>query len=1059
MLSSAGYALEHFYYGQLFYQGKPHGELRLLASSPGVKTEHAAEAINEARLPPMLNVHNGSWALLRGKTIPFMLAQAQIGDRGQAMRHVILMPIDVLRALGGNLRILSKIIDPKMPAYDTVGHTIPVLTLPQVTVPSLAAQEGAMLALMTATRDRMDVIEALLAAIIQNVQVVVVNAPFEPAQRVAFIEGLLTLLPPPARFGVTFATHTLPSTKVDAQIRFLHEGLPPANALLFNWPTAELTGNKVEDEYSRFIKSQLRLDMSLVIQQTSAMTAVAGWRLKRGDSLSDSLKYASYRLSIDTAINNNQPVASNEAAKILAEDPTLTEELRAAYVRHLLAFALGLDEIEHADVLAVVVRGQPDLERVIMKQMSDALSTGKADRVYRTLLRWLTNPLGFKGMYWVELAQRAATAYAETLARGGAADALTAFLRHLQRSGSVIEATSIMARLIEISLPLAVQHPPLAETVFLLGANTLTGSRWQKFAAIKQLQVHLPAAISQLIDTLTDENALSTAPGLLAQAAAALGDDAQNLLIIRFTELANLSNRRDLLDNTALAALVTAALSPYGTTYDSFLRSLVRSLSSEETLDALGMYGSRYLLQILLARQAYDDLASELLHQNRLLYPTDKMLSYATLLRGLFLETPFPKDDTALALKTLNDKGIKPLPLAMAYFGALEQHGWTQDSIAAELSSLVFGNRMITDAIQLDLLMQLLNYHVRRRDSNFTVRVAQLLPIAAARKGEEGVAPMIEVYKLLDWDDAVKNVAMDSLRRFIRRSSDAVALESIQTFKAQLGDKLGEGLEAAYIIKRMMGGESLADYAYSVHTTAQFLYDTGLTFADKNKLPAIPALLSDLDSLNGGLNDTERNLLSSAAIDMLKTLGLLSGQHRSVRPRENDEQVQMLIDGKGSASTIFDIFRVMGGYFARGRRLSARTDKVAGNHPLADRSAPVLMREVNQIARLLKNALRTFPPNTPRIAIAADAIIGELESLWSDIALHERRTLVRDLAIDLQRIPELTLMMTERVDVKGLQDSSNGLTRKIDANRHRPENAMEFYRFIYGYFHSRIKTK
>ena len=167
----------------------------------------------------------------------------------------------------------------------------------------------------------------------------------------------------------------------------------------------------------------------------------------------------------------------------------------------------------------------------------------------------------------------------------------------------------------------------------------------------------------------------------------------------------------------------------------------------------------------------------------------------------------------------------------------------------------------------------------------------------------------------------------------------------------------------------------------------------------------------------------------------------------------------MLIDGKGSASTIFDIFRVMGGYFARGRRLSARTDKVSGNHPLADRSAPVLMREVNQIARLLKNALRTFPPNTPRIAITAEAIIGELESLWSDIALHERRTLVRDLAIDLQRIAELTLMMTERVDVKGLQDSSNGLTRKIDANRHRPENAMEFYRFVYGYFHSRVKTK
>jgi hypothetical protein len=1059
MLASAGYALEHFYYGQLFYQGRPHGELRLLASSPGVKTEHANEAMTEARLPPMLNVLNGSWALLRGKTIPFMLAQAQIGDSGQAMRHVILVPVDVLRTLGGNLRVLSRLIDTKMPLYESVGHTIPLLTLPQAGVPSLAAQETAMLALMTATRDRMDVIESLLAAIIQGVQVVITNAPADPNARVTFIEGLLTLLPPPARFGVTFATHTLQSTRVDAQIRFLHEGAAQPNSLIFNWETSELSGKKVEDEYSRYIKSQLRLDMSMVIQQTSAMTAVAGWRLKRGDSLSEALKYASYRLKIDTSISNGMPVASNEAAKILAEDPTLTDDLRAAYVRHLLAFALVLDEIEHADVLAVVVRGQPDLERVIMKQMTDALSSGRADRVYRTLLRWLSNPLGFKGMYWIELAQKAAAAYAEQLAKNGVGDALNAFLRHVQRSGSVIEGQNVIPRLIEIALPLAVQHQALSETVFLLGAHTLSGARWLKFASVKPLVARLPAAVGQLIACLTDESSPSAPPGLLAQAAGALGDDAKPLLAIRFAELAMLSNRRDTLDNAALGALVTAALSPYGKTYDALLRSMVRTLSSDETLETLGMYGSRYLLQLLLARQAYDELAVELLHQNRLLYPTDKMLSYATLLRGLFLETPFPKEDTALALKALNDKGLKPLPLAMAYFGALEQHSWTQDSAASELTALVFGNRMIIEAIQLELLMQLLAYHVRRRDSNFTVRVSQLIPVAAARKGEEGIAPMIEMYKLLDWDDPVKGVAMDSLRRFVRRCSDAVALEAVNRFKAELGEKIGEGLEAAYILKRMMGGESLADYAYSIHTTAQFLYDTGLTFVDKSKLPSIPALLSDLDSLNGGLNDTERNLLSSAVVDMLKTLALLAAAHRQVHSRENEDQIQQLIDGKGSAQTIFDIFRVMGGYFARGRRLSARTDKLSGNHPLADRSAPILMREINQIARLLKNALRTFPPDTARISITAEAIQGELESLWSDIALHERRTLVRDLAIDMQRIPELTLMMTERADLKGLQDGNNGLARKLDANRHRPENAMEFYRFLHGYFRSRVKTK
>jgi len=1058
MLSSAGYALEHFYYGQLFYSGKPHGELRLLASSPGVKPEHAAEAITEARLPPMNNILNGSWALLRGKTIPFMIAQAQVSANGQAMRHVILMPIDVLRALGGNLRVLGKLVEGQMPIYDQVGHTIPLLTLPLAGVPSLAAQESAMLALMTATKDRMDVIESLLAAIIQGVQIVILNAPLDAVQRVTFLEGLLTLLPPPARFGVTFATHTLPLTKVDAQIRFLHEGNAPPNTLVFNWDTAALTGKKVEDEYSRFIKSQLRLDTSMVIQQTSAMTGVAGWRLKRGDTLSDSLKYASYRLKIDTAINNNQPVASNEVAKILAEDPTLNDDLRAAYVRHLLAFALVLDEIENTDVLAVVARGQPDLERVIMRQMTDALGVGKADRVYRTLLRWLTNPLGFKGMYWIELAQRAASAYAEQLAKTGAADTLNAFLRHVQRAGSVIEAANVLPRLIEVSLPLAIQHQPLAETVFLLGAQTLTGSRWQKFAAIKPLLARLPEAFTTFSDVINSETSQPAPAGLLAQAASALGEDAKPLLTVRLADLATLANRRDLLDNNALAALVTAALSPLGKLYDTALRGIVRTLSTDEALEALGIYGSRYLLQILLARQSYDELATELLHQNRLLYPTDKMLSYATLLRGLFLETPFPKEDTPVALKTLSDKGIKPLPLAMAYFGALEQHGWTQDEVASELTALVFGNRMIIEAIQLELLMQLLKYHVKRRDSNFAVRVAQLIPAAAARKGEDGIAPLIEVYKMLDWDDPVRVVAMDSLRRFVRRCSEAVAVTAAEQFKTALGDKVGEATEAAYILKRLMGGETLADYAYSAHTSAQFLYDTGLTFMDKSRLPSIPALLSDLDSLNGGLNDSERSSLAGAVVDMLKTLSQLAAAHRQIRPREVDEQIEQLVEGKGSAQTILDIFRVMGGYFARGRRLSARTDKLTSNHPLADRSAPILMREVSQIARLLKNALRTFPPDT-RISISAEAIQGELESLWGDIALHERRSLVRDLAIDLQRIPELTLLISEKADGKGLQDGSNGLARRLDANRQRPENALEFYRFLHGYFRSRVKAK
>ncbi len=1057
MLSQATYALEHFYYGQLFYQGKPQGELRLLASSPGVQTAHVSEAAQDAAIPPMPGAATGSWALVRGQSTPFLLVQAQIGSRGQAMRHIVLTPVDVLRSLGGNLKALSKLVELQMPVYEQVGATIPLLQLAQAGLPDKDAQEASMLALMTATRDKMDVIDALLASIIQGVQIIVKGAPADLTQRVSFIEGLLALLPPPARFGVTFATHTLPSTRVDAQIRFYTDDPPPSNTLVYHWNEGRVEGKIAEDEYSRFIRSQLRLDTSLVVDQTNALTAVAAWRIKRGDSLSEALNYGSYRLKIDTAITNNQPVEAAEAAKVLAEDPTLSDTLKAAYVRHLLAFALVLDEIEHADKLAVVVRGQPDLERVILQQMTEALAAGKADRVYRTLTRWLSNPLGFNGMYWVELTQHAAIAYAEVLAKGNQVETLNAFLRHIRRNSENIETAPIIPHLIEIALPLAVQHQQLAENAFVLAAGSLPANRWQRFISIKPLLERLPPSLTALMDILSGKD---PAPGgLLAQVAGEFGDEWRPLLIIRLTEVALLVGRRDLIDSAALTGLVKAAQSAYGQSYDPLLRWIVRNLSDDEVLLKLGLIGSRYLLQILLARGAYDELSGELLHQARLLYPTDKQLNYAAMVRSLFLETPLPIEQVPVALRTLNIKGLKPLPLSMAYFGTLEQHHWSPliETMAAELTTLVFSNRLIIEAIQLDLIMQLLQYHVQRRDTSYTTRVATLVPAAAARRGEAGLTPLIQMYRALNWDDDVRAMALEALRRFIRRCSDSFAPRAIERFRDELGADIGAKLEATHALRRLMGGEELADYAYSLHTVAQFLYDTGLTYVDKNNLPSIPALLSDLDSLNGGLNDSERKGLSTALIDLVRVITSLAEQHRRVHPRESDEQIDALLKGEGNAQTVFDIFRVMGGYFARGRRLTARTDRLTTNHPLSDRSAPMLMREVQQISRLIKAAMRAFLADS-EISISAQAIQGEMESLWGDILLYERRVLVRDLAIDLERIPELMLLITEKVDTKALLDSS-GLARKLDANRQKPESTLAFYRFMYGYFHSRIRRK
>ena len=78
----------------------------------------------------------------------------------------------------------------------------------------------------------------------------------------------------------------------------------------------------------------------------SVYGAAALLKVPAAGNIARNFRNASYRLKIDSSIVNNQPVDATETAKVLTEDPTLTEQLRAAYVRHLLAFALVLDEIE-----------------------------------------------------------------------------------------------------------------------------------------------------------------------------------------------------------------------------------------------------------------------------------------------------------------------------------------------------------------------------------------------------------------------------------------------------------------------------------------------------------------------------------------------------------------------------------------------------------------------------------------------------------------------------------------------------------------------------------------
>jgi hypothetical protein len=1060
MLAVANYVLEHFYYGQFVRDGKPEGELRLLASSAGVQPEQVAEAVQQALVPPLVGSPNGSWALVRGKKIiPFIMVQSQLGSAGQSVLHFVLMPVDVLRAMGGNLKAMMSLVQTDMPAYEKQGDTLEPVTLPQVEPQTADEQIDDILALMNFTRNRMDTIESVLAGIVQGVPVVVQNAPPNLEERVTFVQGLLAFLPPSARFGVTFATHSVPSTKIDSQIRFYAGDTPEDGGLLYDWSAAAVSGNVVEDDYSHFIVSQLRLDAELVIQQTRALTSVASWRIKRGDKLSEALSYASYRLKLDNALVNNQPVEIDEVAKVLAEDPTLDGDLRTAYARHLLAFALALGDTGPAEPIAILPRQQPDLEQAILQQFTDTLADGKAGLIFETLARWLANPMGPVGTPWVDLTHRAALMEFDALIRAGDLAAITRFLERVHEMDPGVQMSRIVPKMIELALPLSIRDRKLAETVFLLAVHYLDIEILRKLLGGKTFIAQLPRNVGRLVPYLTGEDRGAPPSGLLMDVARSFGEKWEPILLMRFVEAAMQAARPDLLDTPALDGLQRLAASPWGAKYEEVLRWVATQLSNDTTLMSLEEPGPRYLLQILLARHAYGELANQMLHQARVLYPGDLQIEYAQMVRYLFAETPIPTEEVPVALTAISNGGIKSLPLIMAHIGALEGHRWSPqlDQTAADVTGMIFDNRTILNVMPTSALLALLNFFIKRRDANNAIRVGGLIPDAAVRAGSKGVAIMSRTYQRMNWDDSVRIAALELLRRYIRRSDDAFARKAIDYFGSKLGADVQQALEATYTLKLMMGGVDIDEYAEFLHVTAEFLNDTMLAYIDPKQIPTIGALMNNLDSMPGGLSNDERQLIAQEMLALARAIPVIGAQYKANRPRDLESHIAQLLEGKAAPTSALDVMRVMGGYFSKGKRyvLKLTPPSSLSQQPLGQRSAPMLKQQSQIVNSVLRSLLRAFPRER-RVMLGVRAIRAELDSLWGEISLHRQRELVRNLAIDFQRVADLIPIIDEQGNLKAL-DGDSGIGRKLDANKQRPANTLEFYRFVHGYFKMRTR--
>ncbi|TVR20498.1 MAG: hypothetical protein EA396_10540 [Anaerolineaceae bacterium] len=1021
-----------------------------MAASQGISKEMVKQALERGRLPAFSVAPTGAWAVLRGRSqqMPFLLTQTQQGTVGQIISHYIVLPADAMRAIGGNLNALKRLTQEPFKTFEKAGEKLKLIDLFDPGALSSAAQVDYILELMTLTRNRINEIEKMLGAVVNGVRLYITNAPPDADQRVAFIQGLLGLLPTSARFGVSFATHTLPDTQIDAQVRFF-EGVPPPDVTVFDWAESTVSGHMVRDEYSRFVMSQLRLDAELVIQRNNAMAAIAGWRLNQGDDLAKSLGYAALRLKVDSSLRDNQPVNKEDVARILMEDPTLSDDLQVKYALHLLRLGLAMRDLSAAAPVAILLRGNDKLEKAVLSELNNELNAESSRFIYGTLIRWMNNALGPQGFRWVDLTHRATLTHLQRAAQSGDNETVNTVLRELQEAGITLQIDELTPKLIKLILPLSYQDAETAENLFLLGVRYLPNAGFHELMSIERFRNNLHPNLSRAWVFINGEGVADVNGEMLLKVAAEYGERWEANILIRLCEVAHRAGRYELIDRGVLRGLFNVANSAEGNEHTSRLRTIARAVETN-ALENLRHPGPRYLLQIYLALGDYETLGKGMLRQLKQLRWENEE-AYLTMLTELFASTHIPLSRVKPMVDAVGGAGVRSAPLVVTMVSAAQGYRGENEvePIIEQAVSELERNRELADLLPPRTIFNLLDHYTMRRDADGMRAVLNLIPSAIEQKGRDGIKLAAQVYRKSGWSKEAQAIGLDVLRAAVRVQSEANAVKTIGFFVKQFGKGIQSPLEVTYLVKRLIGTHDLAAYADSLSEVVAFLRQLVVIYADERRKPSAPALRDGLSTLPGagGLTDEQRDQFLKGILQNGRYIVRLMRQYSAGRREEEAAHARRVVAGRVNPDSMLDVLRVMGGGLVNGRRLPLNIEPQELRYPLQEFSMGQMVNALEKMRDILHPLTSTLPLNQ-RPDLKPAMLIAEMRSFAG--MMGDADTL-RDIAQSWQHLVDLLVRMGDGSDSNAFKDGS-GIAKKLDNGRQAPEGALELMRFIYGYY-------
>ena len=1058
------FPLERFYYGKL-QNTASNVKPAVLARTAGIAAGHVKECLLAARLaPPTLEQTSdkmpASIGIFRGEKLDFILSVAQVNASGVPQLLFVLLPKGPMSWLAGNLQPFRSLGNLEMPMFTAPRDNLTPFVLKDPKTATNAQQGKVMSNFLFYCQDNMETAEGVLTGLINGKPLAILNAPNSLDKRLNFIEGVSNLLPPPVRMNLTFATNVLNAGSTLAQIKFLANPETLNDHVVYDWETGQLTPAQYErHDYAKFILAQLRLDPDRVIEYTENLSKTTAWRAMRKDSLQSALGWAAQRARIDATVKTGQPADRDKVANILRQDPTLSNDLRVAYTKHLLAMTLALQEWEPADIIPGIAAAHRDVAEAVFAQLREGINSKKHQAEALQLVEhWMLNVPEAPALPWHQLWHLSSWIELQKSLEDKDYHSASEYIHGLSAKGDHFKIDTVASQIILQTLKYAYSSPQLAQALLILAATHVPSGGFQQLVTderlAKQFALPMQKALAVLRQDAYSTDAAKPQPEILIRGVASLPKQYRPAVLAQLVEIALYLRRSELIDSTVLQEILRLAQSEHADRYKQLINYILEDFSNFDKVKTLGPSGWSVLPQIyFMGGYVKEGIYLIELYQSNL-FDANTKLEYINLVGDVFLKSLLPAKAMNVALEGFEKSRIWPEARIRAYTGALINQQWhvSMESAASRLTTMIFNNGDLTRAVNDEHMLRLLQFHSERTNALDMLRVASAIVDKALMMGKDGPSFLVKAWAYLAWQPEVGHAALELLRRYIRSVPPEAARGLPQYFSEHLGKNVGEALEASFLVRTAIGEDNLQTFAENIQIVLKLLTDLAIPYHKSKSNPDMGRLRHDLDTMSGGLSEQERGLLAdyiNQVIQFIFEIGSQSGNRKRPSVEWSREKVLETLPENGVEFLLW-----LGCRFAKEDKLPPLAlGRSALAHILGNRSVNMFFDEINTTFRLLSNLRLAFREGVPTFSL--ESLNAEIDSLWDALSLYNQRQIETILAHQSWETGLLLPYLANRSNAKILQDKGAG--KKLESSTQEPTNELEALRWISGYFSRKHK--